>query len=201
MTKGCLIGKGFTAEVCEWGKDKVLKLYYDWVSLDWLEHEANIGAIVNTLGVSAPCFYEKVNEGGRNGLIYQRISGKLMSKSVEEEPWKVAYYAKKMARLHYQIHLGKGGALPSQKEKLTTVINLSKEQLGEKTEKIIEYLDSLPSGDNICHGDFHPANIMISDQNAVAIDWTHAYSGNPISDLARTCIIFILPLSLQKFHR
>ena len=98
-----------------------------------------------------------------------------------------------MARLHYQIHLGKGGALPSQKGKLTTVINLSIELLGEKTEKIIEYLDSLSSGDNICHGDFHPNNIMISDQNAVAIDWTHAYSGNPISDLARTCIIFSSP--------
>jgi hypothetical protein len=192
MTKGRLIGKGWTAEVYEWEKDKVLKLYYDWVSQDLLEHEANIGTTLNTVEVPAPYFYEKVSESGRAGLIFQRF-GKSMFKLIDEEPWKIVHYAKKMARLHYEIHLGKGGALPSQKEKLSDAIKQSKELLGEKTDPIIQYLDSLPSGDNVCHGDFHPDNILISGQNVVAIDWFYAYSGNPISDVAKTCIMLSSP--------
>ena len=193
MSKEALIGKGMTAEVYKWEKDKVLKLYYDWVPMEWIKYEADIGAIINAAGVPAPITYEIVKVGGRSGLIYQRINGKSMLKLVEEKPWNIAYYAKEMAQLHYHIHLGNANTLPHQKEVISKFIIQSEELLQEKTEKIIKYLYSLPGGDSVCHGDLHPDNIIISGKNYVAIDWTNSYSGNPIGDVARTCIMIDSP--------
>lgn len=193
MDKGCLIGKGMTAEVYEWEKDKILKLYYDWFPIEYIKYEADIGVTVHTAGVPAPAIYGIIKESGRNGLIYQRINGKSMLKLIEENPWNIAYYAKKMAQLHAEIHRGNGSKLPLQKDVFENAIRQSEELLKDKTERIIEYLYSLPDGDSVCHGDLHPDNIIASGENATAIDWTNSYSGNPRGDTARTCLMISSP--------
>ena len=50
-------------------------------------------------------------------------------------------------------------------------------------------LDSLPGGDALCHGDFHPANVMRSPSGPVVIDWPNAARGAPEADVARTLLI------------
>jgi Ser/Thr protein kinase RdoA (MazF antagonist) len=50
-------------------------------------------------------------------------------------------------------------------------------------------LSTLPYGGQICHGDFHPGNIMHTPGRAVVIDWIDASRGNPLADMARTTII------------
>lgn len=52
--------------------------------------------------------------------------------------------------------------------------------------KIISYLDNLPDGNMICHGDLHPENILVSKNKNYIIDWSNTYSGNPNGDVART---------------
>ena len=47
----------------------------------------------------------------------------------------------------------------------------------------------LPDGDQLCHGDFHPANVLATPQGEVIIDWIDATRGNPLADLARSSII------------
>ncbi len=42
-------------------------------------------------------------------------------------------------------------------------------------------------------GDFHPDNILVSPNEAIVIDWFNAYSGNPLGDVARTCLIIRSP--------
>lgn len=74
-------------------------------------------------------------------------------------------------------------------------------------------LKSLPEGDSVCHGDFHPDNVLLSDDDVTIIDWMDASRGNPLADIARTSIILLgaseseqIPNLLQKvfvrsFHR
>ena len=50
-------------------------------------------------------------------------------------------------------------------------------------------LQKLPDGDRLCHGDFHPDNVMMSPAGAVIIDWIDATSGNPLADLARSQLL------------
>ena len=54
-------------------------------------------------------------------------------------------------------------------------------------------LDALPKHLNLCHGDFHPCNIIIaSDGTPYIIDWAHATQGNSSADVARTYLSFYL---------
>jgi aminoglycoside/choline kinase family phosphotransferase len=47
----------------------------------------------------------------------------------------------------------------------------------------------MPDGDRLCHGDFHPGNILVAPQGEIIIDWIDAVRGNPLADLARSTIL------------
>ncbi|MBM3277789.1 MAG: phosphotransferase [Candidatus Handelsmanbacteria bacterium] len=51
-------------------------------------------------------------------------------------------------------------------------------------------MDRLPAGDRLCHGDFHPGNLLLTPAGPVIIDWIDASRGNPAAGLARTSLLF-----------
>lgn len=193
MEKGALIGKGMTAEVYEWGQDKVLKLYFEKYNEDWIKHEADIGYAIHASGVPSPAVYDMVIVNGRKGLIMQRLFGETLQNKIIAEPWMIYYYVKQLARLQYEIHKCSAEGLPNQKEKFEYAINRSVEILGDRQEKILKYVEALPDGTSVCHGDLYFGNIILSNHKLTAIDWNGAYCGNPLGDVARTCLIIISP--------
>lgn len=194
MDKGLFIGKGKTAEVYEWGADCVLKLFHKNFDYERVIYEAEIGRAVNEAGVPSPKVYDIVEIDGRKGIIFQRIYGKTLSMLIQEEPWKLRYYTKQMARFQYEIHnYSITEILPSQKERFERKMHNSLNILGEKGTRILNYIDSLQNGNSICHGDIHSKNIIISDKGPVAIDWNSGYKGNPLGDVARTYLTLNLP--------
>jgi uncharacterized protein (TIGR02172 family) len=211
MEKGKLLGKGVTAEVFEWGQDKVVKLYFDWFKDEWIDKEKKTGKIINNAGLPSPEVFDRIEIDGRRGLIFERINGESMLKQVEIEPMKSIYYIQKLARLQFKIHNCSGNRLISQKEKFQFKIDRSSDILGNKVQKILDYIDKLPDGDSICHGDLHFDNIIVTSKGPVVIDWNGAYRGCPLGDVARTCMmlkspyipietseIFILPYRMGK---
>lgn len=194
MKKGKLIGQGMTAEVYEWGQDKVLKLYFDSYTDDWVKYEAGIGRTVNEAGVPSPKVFDMVEIDGRKGIIFQRISGKSVLEHIETEPWNLYCFIKRIASLHFKIHKCTTNGLLSQKERFEYTVNRSSEILGDRVKRILDYVETLPDGKSICHGDLHFNNIIISGDKYIPIDWNGAYKGNPLGDVARTCLIIISPL-------
>ncbi|HLF73012.1 MAG TPA: aminoglycoside phosphotransferase family protein [Anaerolineales bacterium] len=49
---------------------------------------------------------------------------------------------------------------------------------------VLDSLEPLPDGDRLCHGDFHPANIILTGRGPVIIDWMDATRGHPLADVA-----------------
>jgi aminoglycoside phosphotransferase (APT) family kinase protein len=47
----------------------------------------------------------------------------------------------------------------------------------------------MPEGDRLCHGDFHPYNIMGPPEREVLIDWPNASQGDPAADVCRTYVL------------
>ncbi|PNT90383.1 phosphotransferase family protein [Clostridium thermosuccinogenes] len=199
MIKGKMIGKGMTAEVYEWGQDKVLKLFFDNVTMERVDYEASIGKTVHEAGVPSPAVFGVIDAEDRRGIIYERIEGKTMFLHIQKEPWMVYHYAQQLARLQYEVHKCKLKNLPAQKDKFTDRIKSSSQILGDRLGKILDYMESLPDGNSVCHGDFHFNNIMVSGNRLVPIDWTNAYCGNPLGDVARTCLIMRSPLKYPEF--
>jgi aminoglycoside phosphotransferase (APT) family kinase protein len=49
-------------------------------------------------------------------------------------------------------------------------------------------LEGLPDGETLCHGDFHPGNVIMTSE-PVIIDWLDATRGHPLGDVARTSLL------------
>ncbi|UVI29506.1 phosphotransferase family protein [Paenibacillus spongiae] len=197
VEKGKLIGKGMTAEVYEWGVNRVIKLFYPSIPLNWIQYEDRLCKVVSSAGIPAPAVFGIVETEGRCGIVYERVAGRTMLKFINSKPWKTAAYGKMMAQLHGRMHRsdGTGQRLPEQKTKLAEAIRQSDAVLGGRADAICAYMEKLPGGSSICHGDFHPDNILLrgAGESAAVIDWTDAYVGNPLGDVARTSILLSSP--------
>ena len=186
------IAYGRTAEIYAWEKDGVLKLFYDWVGLDGIEYEAKIARAVHASGLPVPAVGEIVQVNRRNGLVFQRVYGTPMAKIFARRPWRIFQFARQMAQLHAEMHsIAIHADIPQQRSKLMRNISSAMALPDPIRSKALEVLQTLPEGNQLCHGDFHPENILLTAQGEVIIDWIDASRGNPLADLARTTIILL----------
>ena len=50
----------------------------------------------------------------------------------------------------------------------------------------------MPDGDRLCHGDFHPMNVLGKASQPIVIDWPNACRGDPAGDVCRSYLILKL---------
>jgi len=190
---GVVIGTGKTAEIYTLEKDKVIKLFYPEELAEIIQHEHSLANEVFSLGISTPEVFGFVNLQNRSGIVFERVFGENLLNHLKSKPWRAKYIGRSMARFHAILH---AYAVPHWNDRschLKGKIRLSTEILGKRNEQIIRYLEGLPTGQNLCHGDFHPKNIMFHENKIVLIDWGDAYSGNCLGDVARTLLILKSP--------
>lgn len=184
--KGALIGKGRTAEIYAWGEDQALKLYHQGISLPGVELEATAGRLIFEAGLPSPKVEGTVEVEGQPGIIFERVSGPTMLALFSRQPWLIFRSARQFAELQAAVHSHESGELPDQREKIKRRFERIPQFSAETRQKLLALLDSLPGGTTICHGDFHPDNILISPRGPVVIDWMDATRGNRLYDAART---------------
>lgn len=186
------IARGRTADIYDWDNEHVLKLFHNWFELENVEYELKIARAVHASGVKAPAVGELIQIDGRNGLIYERAAGESMLTMFLRKPWMVFAYSRILAKLHTQMHNSSFEAdVPDQHSKLRYKIKDAEVLPASLKTSLLNALDSMPKGNRVCHGDFHPANVLLSKNDASIIDWIDASRGNPLADVARTTIILI----------
>lgn len=194
------IGVGRIAEVYAWGDGQVLKLFRPEYPLRWAEHEAEMGRAVYAAGVRAPAVGKVIEVEGRGGIVYERVDGPTMLYAVGEKPLTMLRAARQLAELHAQMHDCTAPSLPAQRENMRGSIQNSPQLSDDLKARLLAHLDTLPDGDAVCHGDFHPDNVILTARGPVTIDWITASRGAPMADVARTKILFLsggLPASAE----
>jgi aminoglycoside phosphotransferase (APT) family kinase protein len=93
--------------------------------------------------------------------------------------------ATKLAQILFEINSTEVTHLPSQKDSLIFGINRSPLLTEVQKKAIVRYTQSLPFGCKLCHGDFHPGNVIYDGSNYFVIDWSHATAGEPTCDVSR----------------
>jgi uncharacterized protein (TIGR02172 family) len=186
------IARGRTAEVYNWDEGHILKLFYEWFDFEAIEYEMKIARAVHLSGVKSPAVTELIQHQGRHGLIYERVTGDSMIKAFQRKPWNVIQYGRLLAQLHAQMHNCVFNAdVLGQHLRLENKINNADALPASLKTSLLNVLQSLPEGDRVCHGDFHPDNVLLCGEDARVIDWTDASRGNPLADVARTSIILL----------
>ncbi|MFB6364286.1 phosphotransferase [Paenibacillus elgii] len=88
MKLGKRIGQGYTAEVFEWGSGKIIKVFRPH-SAGLMEYEWRISRQVAGLGLPVPAVYGIEKAGGKQGIVYERVAGRLVESITEEERGKL----------------------------------------------------------------------------------------------------------------
>ncbi len=173
------IARGATAAVYDRSDGKVLKLFNEgyWPSAALREY--NYAKIVNEKGIPSARAYEFVEPEGRVGIVYEKVEGPSLLEAFLSDgdiPRLVADFA----ALHKKFHAARAPELRS----LKAAWHESAVRGG--MERFLPLVDALPDGDQICHGDFHPSNVILSPAGMVAIDFMNVTRGDPVLDVART---------------
>jgi uncharacterized protein (TIGR02172 family) len=184
------LAEGRTAEIYPWDDGRILKLYRDWCPPDWVDYEARIARAVFEAGIPSPEAGEIVEVDGRRGLLYERLEGISMLQDMNTHPWRLLRHARSLAELHITVHRKSVHAgLPSYKDRLRRDLQEIPKLSDELRQRALNKLELLPEGVSICHGDFHPGNVLLTKRGPVVIDWMTACYGSPWADVARTGLL------------
>ena len=186
---GALLGRGYVAEVFAYGEDRAIKLFFDEDGGEAAEREAHITAAAAEAGLPAPKIWETLTVNGRPGIVMERVEGPTMMRWGTTFPWRIYTGAKMMARLHVEVHSKAGVDIPDLRDRLRGRIAESEVVEDDLKSAALERLESLPDGDYICHGDFHPDNLIMTKTGPAIIDWEFGAKGVPEADIARTVVL------------
>jgi Ser/Thr protein kinase RdoA (MazF antagonist) len=75
------------------------------------------------------------------------------------------------------------------KQKLAGRIDSAAQLTRDLRSELLQRLAAMPGGDRLCHGDFHPFNVLGLDEHARIIDWLDATRGEPAADVCRSYVL------------
>ena len=192
MEKGEMISSGRTAEIFAWKDDQVLKLFLKEFSAEDAEFEARVTEAAHKAGLPVPAVEGAVKVDDRAGIVFERVEGPIMTIAMVSRPWKFFKLARMMAELHQAMHSCEMPGLPSQREALKRIIRDRVALPSHMKEALLKVLEQLPDSNALCHGDFHPENILMTARGPIVIDWLTAKRGDPMADVARTSLVLRL---------
>lgn len=206
MLLGKLIGRGMTAEVYELTdkNERVIKLFYERVPLEYIKKEFEASIIINQLGIPSPIVEELLKWDHKWGIIYEKIVGGSFTQIVSSNPFLLKKNALLFAELQASFHEINSDMLMNQKEYLAQNILGTNLLTKEEKEQILKYFEQLPEDTKICHGDYHSDNIILINGTLKVIDWMTGASGDPCGDVARTLMIMrysYLPQEMSKLTK
>ncbi len=170
-----------------WEEGTILRLLRDPEAQARNEWQAAAIEAAGSSGVRVPAVYGSQTLMGRPGLIMERIEGTDLLTLIGRRPWTVFRAGRISGEAHAKLHEAKA---PETIPDLRTRLRARIQSVGVLPNRLAEFtlgiLEGLPDGDGLCHGDFHPGNIMMAGATPVLIDWTGAMRGDPTADVART---------------
>lgn len=164
--------------------------------------EALTHARVEETGLPVPKIYEVGIIDGRWTIKMEYVEGKTLAQLMQENPGKVDEYIEKMLDLQLEIHTKRSPLLNKLKDQLQTKIQNLAELDDVKKYDLLTRLDSIKKHDKLCHGNFTPENILITeDGKTYIVDWLAATQGNASADVGRTYLLLALdyPQSAEKY--
>ncbi len=163
----------------------------DYSKADVLNEALNQARVEET-GLNIPKAIEVSKIDGKWAIVTEYISGKTLAELMEEYPEREDEYLKLFVDLQMKVHSKASPLLTKLKDKMNRKISVA--DLDETTRyELHTRLEGMPKHNKVCHGDFNPTNIIVTESGIpYIIDWAHATQGNASADVARTYLLFCL---------
>lgn len=163
----------------------------DYSKADILNEALNQARIEET-GLPVPKLLEISKTDGKWALRSEYIKGNTLQTLMDKNPEKFDEYLNLFVDIQKEIFSHEAPLLNKLKDKMNRKIGESGLDATQRYD-LHTRLDALPTHKKICHGDFNPSNIIITEDGSYFIlDWSHVTQGNASADAARTYLLFWL---------
>lgn len=178
-------------------EDRAVKVFdSDYSKADILNEALNQARIEET-GLNIPKILGVNMIDGKWAIVSEFIKGKTMAQLMTENPDKFDEYLEQFVDIQMSIHEMKAPLLTKLKDKMNRKISQADIDATTRYE-LHTRLEGMPKHNKVCHGDFNPSNIIITDEGVPYIlDWSHATQGNASADVARTYLLFWLEGNIE----
>lgn len=172
--------------------DRCIKVFHgDYSKADILNEALNQARIEET-GLNIPKISEVTMIDGQWAIVSEYISGKTLAQLMEEQPSKKEEFLSLLVDIQLEMHGKTCPHLNKLKDKMNRKISASTLDATTRYE-LHTRLEGMPKHNKVCHGDFNPSNIIITEDGThYILDWSHATQGNASADAARTYLLFWL---------
>ncbi|TKC13863.1 phosphotransferase family protein [Robertmurraya kyonggiensis] len=185
------IANGNTADLFLYD-DKIIKVFKDHLPPTEALYEAKKQEYVYTCGLSVPKIFEITEINSRPAIIMEYIHGEtvgdLLMNNMEEAEHYISICVDDQQKLHDMVV--DSDSLEPMSEKLYRQIEMPS-LLNEKQKyKLLRRLNSIEYEPKLCHGDFHPFNLIMNEEKVYVIDWVDSSFGDIRADVYRTYLLF-----------
>ena len=178
-------------------EDRAVKVFDSDYSKSDILNEALNQARIEETGLNIPKILGVNMIDGKWAIVSEFIKGKTMAQLMAENPDKFDEYLEQFVDIQMSIHEMKAPLLTKLKDKMNRKISQADIDATTRYE-LHTRLEGMPKHNKVCHGDFNPSNIIITDEGVPYIlDWSHATQGNASADVARTYLLFWLDGNIE----
>lgn len=190
---GAPIARGNTSELWAWSDRTVVKVLRPGIPAHWATLEAETIARVHAAGLPVPETEGVIDLDGRPGIVLERIEGVAMWERMKTDLSAVPDLIIQLLDLQTEVQRTAVPGLPSLAGRLRTKISEAVQLPTDERQAAHELLEMLPPGEALCHGDFHPANIILSKRGPIILDWFDAGRGDATADYVRSSLLMRPP--------
>ena len=172
--------------------DNCIKVFDEGYAKADILNEATNQARVEETGLQIPKIREVMMIDGRWAIVSDFIPGKTLSTLMAENPEKTEEYLSLFVELQLSVLKKTSPRLSKLRDKMRDKISQAALDATTRYE-LHARLEGMKRHSKLCHGDFNPSNVIISeDGTPYIVDWAHATQGNGAADAARTYLLFCL---------
>ena len=180
--------------------DRCIKVFGEEYSKADVLNEALNQARIEETGLNIPKILDVTTVDGKWAIVSEYVKGKTLAQLMEEDEEKKEEYIALLVKLQMQVHSKVSPLLNKLKDKMNRKIELTDIDATTRYD-LHTRLESMPKHNKVCHGDFNPSNVIITeDGTPYIIDWAHATQGNASADVARTYLLFWLGGDIEGAH-
>ena len=175
----------------------VIKVFDEGYSkADILNEALNIARVEET-GLPIPHVEEVTKIEGKWAIVTDYAEGKTIAQLMAENPDKKDEYLERFVDIQIEVQSKTCPMLNSLTEKMQKKISQADLDATCRYE-LHTRLAAMPKHNKVCHGDFNPSNIIITEEGkAYILDWSHVTQGNASADAARTYLLFWLEGNIE----
>ena len=172
--------------------DRCIKVFNEEYSKADVLNEALNQARIEETGLNIPKVLEVTMIDGKWAIVSEYIKGKTLAQLMAEDEDRKNEYIELLVDIQMSVHAKTCALLNKLKDKMSRKIAQTEFDATTRYD-LHTRLEGMPKHNKVCHGDFNPSNIIITeDGTPYILDWSHATQGNASADVARTYLLFWL---------